>query len=119
MHTMDYHLAVKRRNPSPASEPYSIRRAGARSSFRQAGRRRALLRKVEAFFEKLSAVKGRAVASVAAIALCCSVAVGGVMAFTPEDPADNGVAMANMRVSEPVVEQYDGEAHADLLSTLE
>ncbi len=75
--------------------------------------------KLEAFFEKLSAVKGRAVASVAAIALCCSVAVGGVMAFTPEEPADNGVAMANMRVSEPVVEQYDGEAHADLLSTLE
>lgn len=75
--------------------------------------------KLEAFFEKLSAVKGRALASVAAVALCCSVAVGGVMAFTPEGTADNGAAMSNMRASEPIIEQVDGEAHADLLSTLE
>lgn len=74
--------------------------------------------KLEAFFEKLSAVKGRAVASVAAFALCCSVAVGGVMAFAPDDTADSGVAMANMRSSQPI-EQVDEEAHADLLSTLE
>ena len=74
--------------------------------------------KLEGFFEKLATVKGRALASVAAVALCVTVALGGVMAFGPEDKASEGAPMANMRASQ-TVEQTGEEAHANLLSTLE
>lgn len=76
--------------------------------------------KLDAFFEKLATARIRAVASVAAIALCCTAALGGVMAFAADDNSTAGGAgpMENMRVVEPV-EQSDEEAHANLLSTLE
>ena len=74
--------------------------------------------KLDSFFEKLADVKGRALASVAAVALCCAVALGGVMAFGPEEGTAEGAHMTNMRSSQPV-EQVDEEAHANLLSTLE
>ena len=73
---------------------------------------------IERFFENLATVKGRALASVAAVALCVTVALGGVMAFGPEDKASEGAPMANMRSSQ-TVEQTVEEAHANLLSTLE
>ena len=76
--------------------------------------------KLDAFFEKLATARGRAVASVAAIVLCCTAALGGVMVFATDDNSAAGGAgpMENMRIVEPV-EQSDEEAHANLLSTLE
>ena len=77
--------------------------------------------KLDAFLGKLSSVRGRAVASVAAIALCCTAALGGVMAFGSSDNGSvSGISpsMENMRAVEPV-EQSDEEARANLLSTLE
>ena len=76
--------------------------------------------KLDAFFEMLATARGRAVAGVAAIALCCTAALGGVMAFATDDNSSAGGVgpMENMRVVESV-EQADEEAHANLLSTLE
>lgn len=74
--------------------------------------------KLDAFFTKLSTVKGRALASVAAFAICCTFAIGGIVALNSPEEGAGASAMEVMRASE-VVEQSDDEAHASLLSTLE
>ena len=77
--------------------------------------------KLDAFFQKLSSVKGRAFASVAALAVCCTVAVGGVMAGNSAEPINEG-SLDRVRMVEPVQEsviEADDEAHGSLLSTLE
>lgn len=72
--------------------------------------------KIESFWLKMSKAKGRALASVAAFAICCTVAVGGVFALNSSD--DGTVAMDMMRKSE-ACEQPEDDAHTNLLSTLE
>ena len=75
--------------------------------------------KLDAFFTKLSAVKGRALASVAAFAICCTFAIGGIVALNSGDEANElAPAMERMHATD-VVENIDGNAHANLLSTLE
>ena len=75
--------------------------------------------KLDAFFTKLSAVKGRALASVAAFAICCTFAIGGIVALNSGDErAELAPAMERMQASE-VIENVDDNAHANLLSTLE
>ena len=74
--------------------------------------------KLEVFFTKLSAAKGRALASVAAFAVCCTLTVGGIVALVPNGSEPSAASADMMRTSE-VVEQAEEEAHANLLSTLE
>jgi hypothetical protein len=76
--------------------------------------------KLDAFFAKLSSVRGRAIASVAAVAICCTATLGGVMAFgsSDNDSVSASPAMEKIRVVEPV-EQSDEDARTNLLSTLE
>lgn len=75
--------------------------------------------KLDAFFTKLSTVKGRALASVAAFAICCTVAVGGIVALNSGDEtAGAAPAMERMNVSD-VVDNSGDEVHTNLLSTLE
>ena len=74
--------------------------------------------KLDAFFTKLSAVKGRALASVAAFAICCTFAIGGIVALNDGGSAEASPAMERMHASD-VVENTGDEAHANLLSTLE
>ena len=72
---------------------------------------------LDAFFTKLSAVKGRALASVAAFAICCTFAIGGIVALN--SGADEKAApMERVRASE-AIEQVEDEVHTNLLSTLE
>ena len=73
--------------------------------------------KLDAFFTKLSTVKGRALASVAAFAICCTFAIGGIVALNNGDEAGTA-PMERMNAAE-AVDQVDDEAHANLLSTLE
>ena len=73
--------------------------------------------KLDAFFTKLSTVKGRALASVAAFAICCTFAIGGIVALNNGNEDMGAAPMEKMRASE-VIEQND-EAHTNLLSTLE
>lgn len=74
--------------------------------------------KLDAFFTKLSAAKGRALASVAAFAICCTFAIGGIVALNDGGSAEAAPAMERMHASD-VVENTGDEAHANLLSTLE
>ena len=72
---------------------------------------------LDAFFTKLSAVKGRALASVAAFAICCTFAIGGIVALN--SGAENDSApMERVRASE-VVDQVEDDVRTNLLSTLE
>jgi hypothetical protein len=77
--------------------------------------------KLDAFFSKLASVKGQAIASVAAFAICCTVAIGGIVAHDPGATKDG--ALDRVRMVEPAsVEPMDNseeEAHGNLLSTLE
>ncbi len=74
--------------------------------------------KLDAFFKKLSSIKGRAIASVAAFAICCTVAVGGIIANSPDKAAGSlDVARSVEPVSESVMDADD--ANGSLLSTLE
>lgn len=73
--------------------------------------------KLDAFFTKLSTVKGRALASVAAFAICCTFAIGGIVALNSND--ESAVAPMERMSASDAVEQADDEAHANLLSTLE
>ena len=72
---------------------------------------------LDAFFTKLSAVKGRALASVAAFAICCTFAIGGIVALN--SGAENDSApMERVRASE-VVDQVEDDVRTNLLSTFE
>ena len=76
--------------------------------------------KLDAFFKKLSSIKGRAIASVAAFAICCTVAIGGIVANSP-DKTNNG-SLERTRSVEPISESVinaDEDANGSLLSTLE
>ena len=75
--------------------------------------------KLDAFFTKLSAVKGRALASVAAFAICCTFAIGGIVALNSGDEATTPAPAMERMSATDVVESVDGNAHANLLSTLE
>ena len=74
--------------------------------------------KLDAFFTKLSTVKGRALASVAAFAICCTFAIGGIVALNNGNEDMGAAPMERMRASE-AAQQVDDEAHTNLLSTLE
>ena len=74
--------------------------------------------KLDAFFTKLSMIKGRALASVAAFAICCTFAIGGIVALGTGDENANVSTMNVMRTSE-ISEQCEDDVHTNLLSTLE
>lgn len=74
--------------------------------------------KLDAFFTKLSQVKGRALASVAAFAICCTFAIGGIVALGNGEENANVSNMDLMRTSE-VSECSEDDVHTNLLSTLE
>ena len=73
--------------------------------------------KLDAFFTKLSKVKGRALASVAAFAICCTVAVGGMAFRSEETNVGENAPMERLRSVEQVEENNEG--HTSLLSVLE
>lgn len=74
--------------------------------------------KLDAFFTKLSKIKGRAVASVAAFAICCTVAVGGIVSQSNgEAEAGQTPSMARLNAVEQVEENNEG--YTSLLSVLE
>ena len=72
---------------------------------------------LDAFFTKLSAVKGRALASVAAFAICCTFAIGGIVALN-SGANEKAAPMERVRASE-AIEQVEDEVRTNLLSTLE
>ena len=76
--------------------------------------------KLDAFFTKLSAVKGRALASVAAFAICCTFAIGGIVALgSSEEGVPVASSASEIALASEISAQADDDAHANLLSTLE
>ena len=76
--------------------------------------------KLDAFFKKLASVKGRVIASVAAFAVCCTVAIGGMVAQDPEASANGALDVArSVEPASEAVAAADVEASGSLLSTLE
>jgi len=73
--------------------------------------------KLDAFFNKLSRVKGRAIASVAAFAICCTVTISGFVLQSGSGETNEAMPMERLRTVEQVEENDEG--YTSLLSVLE
>ena len=113
---------AKRRGARPAAQPSMLRQTSTPQRATKPASENIKIEssKLDAFFTKLSAVKGRALASVAAFAICCTFAIGGIVALSsPEEGAGTASAASEVMLASEVAGQADEDAHANLLSTLE